>query len=761
MDVCNFRLRDFVPGAFFFSALCLPPLGRRHKAPCPERWGRVSLKVGSLLGGKYEVIRSLVSGGMGAIYEARSLAPGADRVAVKQLLQHLLEGEQAELFRSKFRSEVEFLGQLRHPGIPRLLDSLEDNGTFYIVMEFIAGRNLEQELEERAQLANQQASATQVINDACQLLEILDHLHSQSPPLLHRDIKPANLIREHPSGRIKLVDFGMARLLSEGPMQTQTQLGTLGYSPLEQLQGRAEQRSDLYAVGATMHHLLTGHPPKALDIPPLGRLRSDLDPALAALVDQACASEPGHRFPSARAMKAALSALASGSAPRLRLEALPVKEAAPWESDEPAWSPPRPAPAAAGSGSFRQPPPVPSILTSGSSFATASVGSHPVAARPQEGAAPSQLQQRLGLPPALDSELLRLPDPPEPAEQPAAPAVASTRRSPVEFPPLPSLDMPVARPHRPSRNPAWRPQSQLGALLGLAFLAFVLGWGLGHRPAPRSTVSPGTVAEVVAPSASDSPESPAAVAPVSETPVAVVPVTPSPIASSEPAPLQNPAMPRRFLPALNQAYRPVSVRPAQPRPVAGRRSSSRPRPRPVDDEPAQAYSLERKTYPTAPSAETASSAGDPVDGVAVAEDQVGLRSAGGGLKLTLGPDWLRVKKPVNGSSLSTRFYRRRSGLGNYKLTIEGRPIPNGYIASYLNSFRSDHMYSWHVRNHGGFDSGYQQGTRSKVSYELFKASGPRNNGSGWLIKFEANGSGLVPDVVLGEFDEALDRIQVF
>ena len=269
---------------------------------------QVSLEAGDKLGDRYEVVRAITSGGMGSIYEARDLQNGGQRVAVKQLLEHLLEGEQAAMFRTKFEAEIAFLRRLQHPGIPRAYDSFVVGGVYYMVMEFIVGRNLEQELEERMQLTGQPFGVDQIIRDCRQVLDILIYLHSQTPPLLHRDIKPANLIREHPSGRIRLVDFGMARLLNE-PNATQTQLGTLGYSPLEQLQGKAEQRSDVYALGASLHHLVTGVVPTVLNIPPVHNLKPDLDPATAAIIDRACSSELNIRFASAKEMLRALDEL--------------------------------------------------------------------------------------------------------------------------------------------------------------------------------------------------------------------------------------------------------------------------------------------------------------------------------------------------------------------------------------------------------------------------------------------------------------------
>ena len=342
LDVC--RPQGKVPwGHFFFP---------REQKPLARSGSDVSLQPGVKLEGRYEVVRSITSGGMGSIYEARDLQQNGQRVAVKQMLEHLLEGEQAQLFRNKFQAEVEFLRTLSHPGIPHYYDSFVIGDLYYIVMEFITGRNLEQELEERLQLTGQPISPDQLIRDTRQVLDILHYLHHQNPPLVHRDIKPANLIREHPSGRIRLVDFGMARLLSD-PNSTQTQLGTLGYSPLEQLQGKAEQRSDLYALGATMHHLITGIAPTVLNIPPVHQAKPDADPALAAIIDRACASDLGIRFANAQEMLSALDELRPhlpmNLESSLRPTALPLAQE----------SPPPPPPPARPPVSLPPPPPLP------------------------------------------------------------------------------------------------------------------------------------------------------------------------------------------------------------------------------------------------------------------------------------------------------------------------------------------------------------------------------------------------------------------
>jgi serine/threonine protein kinase len=150
-------------------------------------------------------------------------------------------------------------------------------------MDFIHGANLEQELRDYVQLTGKTFPPDVLIRDMLQVLDILVYLHSMASPVIHRDIKPANLIREFKTGKVVLVDFGLARQVCG--TQTQTAVGTLGYSPLEQFQGQAEPRSDIYALGITMNHLLSGQAPVPLGTPPLRQKEPSLDARLAAVVD--------------------------------------------------------------------------------------------------------------------------------------------------------------------------------------------------------------------------------------------------------------------------------------------------------------------------------------------------------------------------------------------------------------------------------------------------------------------------------------------
>ncbi|MBS2038675.1 WG repeat-containing protein [bacterium] len=253
---------------------------------------------------RYEIVRAIKSGGMGAVYLAKDLRLGNSTCAVKAMLDAFKGDANEEVILRKFQSESVVLSHLQHPGVPRVRDYFLENSTAYIVMDFIEGENLEQELNEALRQTGKPLGVERVVQATLEILDILVYLHELSPPVIHCDIKPANLIRETAGGKTMLVDFGLARALTD--QKTQTVAGTLGYSALEQLRGHAEPRSDLYSLGVTMFHLLTGTAPSFLLVPPIRELLPSLDPRLAVVVDRATRMELGERAGSAREMRQAL-----------------------------------------------------------------------------------------------------------------------------------------------------------------------------------------------------------------------------------------------------------------------------------------------------------------------------------------------------------------------------------------------------------------------------------------------------------------------
>lgn len=232
---------------------------------------------------------------MGAVYRALDRRQSYAAVALKQMIGDV-EPDRLEDLRQRFEREAQTLERLDHEAIPRVLDHFSDGPAHYLVMEFVEGRSLADLLKERGRL-----EAPEVLAYALQLCDLLEYLHEQ--PIIHRDVKPQNIIIGG-DGRLVLVDFGIARGLETAG--TKTLIGTLGYAPLEQVKGYPEPRSDLYAVGATMYHLLTGSPPNPFQIPPVEETNPAVDLRVAEVVNRATQETPARRFGSAAIMRRSL-----------------------------------------------------------------------------------------------------------------------------------------------------------------------------------------------------------------------------------------------------------------------------------------------------------------------------------------------------------------------------------------------------------------------------------------------------------------------
>src|SRR2546423_1835479 len=203
----------------------------------------------TVLQGRYRIVRQLGKGGMGAVYEAVDERLSRT-VALKETLVETDE------LRRAFEREARLLANLRHPALPKVLDHFSEEEGLFLVMEFVPGDDLGAMLEY-----GHTFSPVEVLRWADQLLNALEYLHTLDPPVLHRDIKPSNL-KLISQGQIVLLDFGLAKGTA-GQMTRTGSNSLLGYSPnyspLEQMQGTGtDERSDLYSLGATLYHLLTG-----------------------------------------------------------------------------------------------------------------------------------------------------------------------------------------------------------------------------------------------------------------------------------------------------------------------------------------------------------------------------------------------------------------------------------------------------------------------------------------------------------------------
>ena len=225
-----------------------------------------TLSIGTVLRERYMITDLVGQGGMGAVYRADDLRLAGRVCAVKEVLPELISvpGMEVQAYQQFYR-EDSTLARLDHPNLPKVSDFFQEAGRAYLVMDFVAGPDLRQLIED-ARRRDAFLEEAEVIGWMDQLCDALTYLHTQEPPVLHRDIKPSN-IKLTPRGLVKLVDFGLVKLLQPDETRTVTVVqgrGTVAYTPLEQYggdTGHTDARSDIYALGATLYHLLTGQAP--------------------------------------------------------------------------------------------------------------------------------------------------------------------------------------------------------------------------------------------------------------------------------------------------------------------------------------------------------------------------------------------------------------------------------------------------------------------------------------------------------------------
>ncbi len=263
-------------------------------------------------------------GGMGAVYRARDLHfPNVEKkVAVKEMVNSARDPVVRDSIIHNFEREANILATLSHPAIPRIYDYFSQDERSYLILEFIEGKDLEAVLRESTGFF----AESQVIEWAIELCDVLDYLHTHKPdPIIFRDIKPSNIMI-NPSQHIVLVDFGIAKPFQAGPKGTM--IGTEGYSPPEQYRGEASPLADIYALGATLHHLLTRKDPR-LEAPfsfgerPVRQINPSVSVDLETVIYTAVHYNPENRFKSAAEMKEALLGVATktGLLPRISVEA--------------------------------------------------------------------------------------------------------------------------------------------------------------------------------------------------------------------------------------------------------------------------------------------------------------------------------------------------------------------------------------------------------------------------------------------------------
>jgi len=218
------------------------------------------MEAGAVLNGRYEIVRRIGGGGMGAVYLAKDRNLGDAPRAVKEMVESHLDPVQHEKAIGDFKRESLLLTSLEHPSIPTIYDYFYDDAAsrFYLVMKYISGGDLASRL--RSALHGRLDEKT-VTDWGMQVADVLEYLHSRPKPIIYRDLKPANLMIDGNTGRVMLIDFGIARWVTQQEKGV-TAVGTMGYAPPELFSGRVQPASDVYSLGATMFHLLTGADPQ-------------------------------------------------------------------------------------------------------------------------------------------------------------------------------------------------------------------------------------------------------------------------------------------------------------------------------------------------------------------------------------------------------------------------------------------------------------------------------------------------------------------
>jgi outer membrane protein assembly factor BamB/tRNA A-37 threonylcarbamoyl transferase component Bud32 len=272
------------------------------------------LKPGALLQNRYSILRVLGVGGMGSVYQARDMRfPNVVKYAAVKEIINIADPSMREMVVRIFEREANTLASLDHPAIPKIYDYFNQGDRSFLVMEFIDGKDLEAHLNEASGHLEEEV----VVNWAIELCDVLSYLHnhkdkdSKPDPLIFRDLKPSNIMLDQ-HGSIRLIDFGIARNYQTG--QKGTMIGTEGYSPPEQYRGDASPAGDIYALGATLHHLLTKQdpriePPFSFSERPIRKVNAAVTMEMEAIISTALSYNPAERFASAADMKQALTLL--------------------------------------------------------------------------------------------------------------------------------------------------------------------------------------------------------------------------------------------------------------------------------------------------------------------------------------------------------------------------------------------------------------------------------------------------------------------
>lgn len=246
-------------------------------------------EIGSVIDEKYEILKEIGRGGMSVVYLAMDKRLNK-QWAVKEIRKKG-SGKNDEIVVNSLLAEANMMKRLDHPALPRIVDIIDNGVTIYVIMDYIEGESLDKILNEYGAQPEDL-----VIGWAKQLCDALSYLHAQKPPIIYRDMKPANVMLK-PEGNIKIIDFGIAREYKEQNLADTTVLGTKGYAPPEQYSGQTDPRSDIFALGMTMHHLLTGVDPRNGEpYAPVRQWNPELSEGIEAIINRCVEPAAENRY---------------------------------------------------------------------------------------------------------------------------------------------------------------------------------------------------------------------------------------------------------------------------------------------------------------------------------------------------------------------------------------------------------------------------------------------------------------------------------
>ncbi len=259
------------------------------------------LEIGSVIDGKYKVLNKVGQGGMSVVYLAMNERANK-QWAIKEIRKDGVSNY--EVVKQNLIAETDILKRLKHSNLPSIIDVIDCEDTFLIVMDYIEGNPLSDSLKNEGAQPQEK-----VIEWAKQICDVLGYLHSRQPPIIYRDMKPSNVMLK-PDGNIMIIDFGTAREYKSASLADTTCLGTQGYAAPEQFggQGQTDGRTDIYCLGATLYHLITGHNPcmPPYEMYPIRQWNPSLSSGLEEIIQKCTQKNPNDRYQSCAELMYAL-----------------------------------------------------------------------------------------------------------------------------------------------------------------------------------------------------------------------------------------------------------------------------------------------------------------------------------------------------------------------------------------------------------------------------------------------------------------------